>query len=84
MALIIVPQIPSEVSMETDISTIFQIIFSVPPFNMYSYIFLPFLAGTGILFSYGIAEEFKTSLIKALIFSLFATFLIILFFYVML
>jgi len=84
MALIIVPQIPSEVSMEMDISTIFQIIFSVPPFNMYSYIFLPFLAGTGILFSYGIAEEFKTSLIKALIFSLFATFLIILFFYVML
>jgi len=84
LALVIVPQIPSETSMGADISTIIQIIFNVPPFNVYSYIFLPFLAGTGILYSYGIAEEFKTSFVKALIFSLFTAFLIILFFYAVL
>ena len=84
LALIIVPQIPSETLSEAAILTTIQTVFSVPPFSIYNTIFFLFLAGAGVLYSYGIAEEFKTSFIKALVFSLFTTSLIILFLYAVL
>ncbi len=78
LALIIVPRIPSS---ETDILTFIQEALNIPPFNIYHMIFLPFLIGTGILYAYGVREEFKTSFVKSLIFSLFTTILILLFIY---
>jgi len=84
LAVVVVPQVPSESLSEMNALSVIEIIFNVPPFNIYSIIFLPFLVGTGILYAYGIAEEFKTSFTKALIFSLFVTTLIIVFFYLLL
>lgn len=84
LASIIIPQIPSESLTEMEVSTIIQTIFNIPPFNIYNMIFFPFLVGTGILYAYGIVEEFKTSFTKALASSLFFTSLVIIFIYAIL
>lgn len=82
LAMIIVPRIPGETSpSEVDMLTLIQETLSIPPFNIYHMIFFPFLVGTGILYAFGVKEEFKISFVKALTFSLFTTMLILLFIY---
>jgi len=82
LALIIVPRMPSETSPSgVDMLTLIQEALSIPPFNIYHMIFVPFLIGTGILYAYGVKEEFKISFAKALVFSIFTTFLVLLFVY---